>query len=316
MHKEVTFADFTKDWYLYDQCPYIQSKLRRGGDFSRSNAMKSRRQLEMYIIPFFGTLSLIDITPIKIEEWLISMKNRKLKHTSINQYFKTFKLIMKEAHRLNIIPDNPAVRVLPFIEKPQEKGILTEDEVSKLFDANALESVWSGNYMHFLLNYTACKTGMRIGELLALKIDKIKENYIIISALWDRNVGEKGTKTGKTRYVPIDSTLSKMLLNFNEDRLYVFSFPNKNKPINHNMINIRFKRALEAIGITNEMRLERRITPYSWRHYRNTQLRSMGIPDHITQAIIGHSNVDMSDHYTHFQPEDLIKVLKNVSAID
>lgn len=59
--KEVKFVTFTKNWFDYDNCQYIQSKLIRGGTYSKKNAEMRRSILLHKMVPFFGNMYMKDI---------------------------------------------------------------------------------------------------------------------------------------------------------------------------------------------------------------------------------------------------------------
>ena len=74
-------------------------------------------------------------------------------------------------------------------------------------------------------------------------------------------------------------------------------------------------RALERMGISKQERKERNICFHSWRHFFNTSMRAGNISDAKTQAITGHSTLEMTERYTHFTHEDLKEVNRIQIAI-
>ena len=318
MGQETTFKDFTKSWFIYDICPYVQGIIRRGGKYSRSFAELRRSQLIKYLLPCFGDYALINITPRQIEEWLFWLQSIGLSNQTINHYFSTLKLIMKDAYRLKLIPDDPTTRVRRFIAKSKKKGVLTSEEVALLFQDDAHKTIWQGQYLHYLLNLTDSETGMRVGELQALRPEKVQKDHLIVSSAWERKFGEKTTKTGTIRYVPISVELSNKLLSFsevNKTSPYIFSEIGSYNPVDHKAIRKWFCRALINIGISKDERVERNITMHSWRHYYNSYLLMKGVPENVVRAIIGHSRDDMTQLYTNFNASELVSLCKSSKII-
>jgi hypothetical protein len=70
---------------------------------------------------------------------------------------------------------------------------------------------------------------------------------------------------------------------------------------------------LENIGIDEEEKKRRNLTPHAWRHFLNTALRSKGVADSKIRAITGHASQAMTDHYTDFNSSDLneVQVVQN-----
>jgi integrase len=311
--KSHTFADYTADWFDYDKCLYIKSRLNRGFTYSRSYADGQRSTLINVLQPYFGKYDLDRITVSLIEKWLIHLKEKDYANISVNHHLSTLKVIFNEAFRRGDIGVNPVLVVRPLADDCKEKGIFTKDEVKKLFGKNCLETVWGGNEMYYLYNLTASQTGMRIGEIQALQKEDIHPDHIDVKHSWDRIYGIKGTKTNKPRFVPITAELyqglSKLASTQTEGN-FLFSGCGGKTPIDHSIVYKWFRRALDNIGVPEKMRNERNISFHSWRHYVNSQLRTNGVPDSIVQSITGHSDLKMTEHYTHVQLSDMGDALR------
>ena len=80
--------------------------------------------------------------------------------------------MFNEAFRLGYIMKNPVLAVKQLAEKPLEKGILTDKEVKKLF-----AFPWKDKIAE-LGNKVAMYTGMRQGEILALRAENIFPDHI------------------------------------------------------------------------------------------------------------------------------------------
>lgn len=85
------------------------------------------------------------------------------------------------------------------------------------------------------MNLTASQTGMRLGEVQALRIENIKKDHLIVKHSWDRVNILKSTKTGKERIVPIKDALYYELIDFYKtnscDGPYIFSINKGVSPI-------------------------------------------------------------------------------------
>lgn len=306
--KEITFREYTETFFIYDKCRYIQGKLMRGYSYSRSYADLMRKQLINHLNPFLGDFPIRKIGVVHIEEWLLYLQKKGLSRLSINHFFKQLKLILGEAYRLRDISEDPTKSVKNVARQLRERGIYTEDEIEKLSNPEEIERIWGGNLLQHLLNLTAIKTGMRIGEVQALQKKYVHKDHIEVCHSWDRKYGLKGTKTGKNRIVPIDKELYDALRpRLQRDSKYLFSFGGGDQPIDHKAIYKWHKRALEKVGISEEERIKRNLTFHSYRHYFNTKLVLDGVPEGIIQAITGHSDKVMTKHYTHVGLEEMRK---------
>ena len=182
-----------------------------------------------------------------------------------------------------------------------------------MFDETNFNSVWNGNMLHYTLNLLASKTGLRLGEVQALRKENIFEDHLLINHGYVEKFGLQDTKNHKARIVPIQKELYEKLISLSLTQTegeYIFSSTKGKVPIIRAEIIRYLKKALENIGISKEEQKARLITFHSWRHYANSNLINSGVPKSIVQSVIGHINDDsMTEHYTHVSLDDAKIVL-------
>lgn len=111
-----------------------------------------------------------------------------------------FKIIFNELYLYNLIERIPVLREYKRIDQ-KEKGIIFQNEIAKLFpdDVEELLKVWhfweGENKVQDLISatavYTALTTGMRSGEIRALKYSQfLREDAILLNASFDA-LGER-----------------------------------------------------------------------------------------------------------------------------
>jgi integrase len=205
------------------------------------------------------------------------------------------------------------VGLKPFKVDSSEKGILTREELMKLFKEENRDHIWPEE-LHFIINYLAASTGLRIGEILALRTKSISNNQLIVTNSYSPEDGLKSTKNGKTRIIPLNQKLKDMLVDLckgKQDDAFLFSSSNGQKPMCHKTIYRRFWHALEIVGISKEERKRRNITFHSYRHGVNTMLLEKGLLPETVRLMLGHSAPSMTAHYSHIQLPDIIKIQEN-----
>ncbi|MBQ5607708.1 MAG: site-specific integrase, partial [Oscillospiraceae bacterium] len=79
-----------------------------------------------------------------------------------------------------------------------------------------------------------------------------------------------------------------------EDK-YIFEGKNKGRPCNPSHYRDKFKEALQGIP---EVRV---LTPHCCRHTYITHMLQLGVDPKTIQALVGHSEVDMTMYYAHAQ---------------
>jgi integrase len=221
--------------------------------------------------------------------------------------------MFKEAFRLGTISKDTASLVQKLQERTREKGMLTIDEARSLLNPELVTSLWGKNTTYYCINLIACTTGMRLGEIQALRLQDYCKDYITVSYSWDRKYGLKEPKCKSFRAISIpkyvSSQLEEQILEskvFKSDDL-IFHGKLKNKAIDHKEIVKQLYLALSKIGISEEQRKKRRISFHSWRHFFNTFMRGK-VPDSKLQKVTGHRSLEMTELYDHQQLEDLQEI--------
>jgi len=250
-----------------------------------------------------------------VEAWFLAFKDeQELSHQSCNHLLFNVRTILGEAARLGIIPVNPAQNVKPLAKDAKTRGILTRDEVNALLSSHGWSTYWPTWYV-YLANLTAAVTGLRLGEVLALRWQDLqpfeKPDRIVVTHSWDRKYGLKTTKTGKDRVIPLRAEHKGLLFRFTKTprpEAFIFSLDGGESPICDRMITRAFYDALKKLGIDEAARVARNLTFHGLRHFFNTYLRRVGVHDSKVQLVTGHATVEMTDHYTHFDIGDLKEV--------
>jgi integrase len=205
---------------------------------------------------------------------------------------------------------------VPLIEtmicRSKERGVLTPEKVKTLF---ALPD-WPATRR--AINMLAYSTGMRLGEILALRraAFHVDEGYVEVEVSWDRATKSvKSTKTRKARFVPVPSNVGALLTEliarspYQATHDFIFAGRRRNHPLDRKIVERMLFRMLAATGIDEPQRATRNITFHSARYFFNSLLLNRGIPDLKVKALTGHATDKMMGHYYH--PGDF----KDVAAV-
>jgi integrase len=244
------FGVYSENWFIWDSCPYINLMIRKGKRFSRSYADNRRSILKNHILPYFGKKQLTIIDVESIESFIVHLQKKKLSSSSINSIICTFSTIMKEAYRQGHIKNNPMEKVQNVTKKTATKDIIPQKVAEDMFKSKNKEKYWPSDF-HYVFNLIAYTTGLRQGEILALKKSSIKDNYIIVSNTWDRKYGLKSPKYESNKIVPLPDITKTSIDNFikatsiNDSNNLLFHRFNVDKAINHKAINKHFRNAVE-----------------------------------------------------------------------
>ena len=285
----VTFGQFSKDFFAEDG-DFRKWKRTNGYDLKEETIRRYRLALERHVMPFFKDVDIKKITKDMCKKWVVWASER-LSPKSVNSAQGVLNLVMESAIDKEFVSVNPLRRIgMRKVEK-KKKELLTIEELSMLYKGH-----WANNVEReaFLL---ASVTGMRIGEVCALKREDIKDGYLDVTKSYSDKCGiQNTTKTGVCRCVPYPKDFD---FSFVESG-YVFSVDNGKNPIKPHCVYNAFTRNMDAIGIS---RKERGITLHSLRNLFVSYMRSQNISDPKIRAVVGHADETMTDLYTYWKPD-------------
>ena len=308
----LTFGSYAKGWWTPD-CDYVKAEALRGRKLAAQYINTNKSLMDKHILPTFRSSVLTEISSAKIEAWQrYLIERKKLSTKYANNILSIFSVILDEARREGHIKTNPAREVRAFANNSKERGILSFEEARDLL-TNL--SYWD-NPIAYTASLLAACTGMRAGEIRALRPCDLRDGYIHVEHSVDLQGALKCTKTGDKRDLPLPQSLMDALRTLadhagKEGRVFSVA----GVPMSTAAIRDGFYRALAVKGIKREERKKRNITFHSWRHFLNSQLLSNGINESKTRKITGHSTAEMTDRYTKFLVNDFADVLKITEGI-
>ncbi len=307
------------EWAADDQTPacyYTQGRLARSSKdrpaVQRRYINDCKRQLDKYILPAFGSKRINEIQPGQLENWLFGLINSGLAPKTANNIAAAFRIVMSEAERLGVIPENPWRRVQPFSsDASAPRGSLSLDEAIRLMDPRTIGTVWAGHELYYLINLTAMLTAARQGELLALTDEDIFPDHLIISKSWNEKTHKIGPTKNKVRApIAIPGFLYERLTGFVKWQGFVFSFDGGWTPAAGARVTIALREAMERIGISRQEQNDRGLCFHSWRRFANSYMRAAGLPDAMVRAQTRHITEGMTEHYTDWRAENFRPIVQ------
>jgi integrase len=275
-----TFAACGHEWFS----TYVQATLRPST--RRGYGVALRRHL----LPALGHLPLRSITPREIEAFKVAQRSGGRHPKTINSWLSVLRTCLTFALDCGRIETIPRIRWLKVPPPPFDH--LNPSESRRLL-ATATEEPY-----RFMI-HVALRTGMRLGELLALRWECIdlEQRLVLVSKSRTRGEGsetsENAPKNNRIRYIPIAIDLLPELER-RRSRGYVFA-DFFGRPLTHKNAEKGLHRALRAARL-------RYIGWHSLRHSFATQLTNQGAPLHAVQGYMGHATMQMTLRYAHFAP--------------
>ena len=191
--RTTTFCDYLYSFWDFDTSEYFRELETMGKEPQPNHALEMQRAVKRYYRPYFKDMLLCQIDGETLQKFVVYLKiDKKLAASTVNSAQNAAIKALRYANRKRIIKSFDFNNVLRAGGKAKDRGVLERDEAEKLF---SLE--WP-NPRSRLAALIAYNTGMRLGEIRALRVCDIHENYISVNHSWSsRKNKQKSTKTRK-----------------------------------------------------------------------------------------------------------------------
>ncbi len=244
---------------------------------------------EYYIKPHFESKILREVKVLNIKHWKDTLlRAHKLSRSRYMKYQRTLNFIFLYALENEMIDRNPVslVKTSSKLFTVSKKGLDEKYYTSKEVTAMLENSTgWFRVMLVTLLN-----TGLRTGEILALKFSDInfEKRTITIQRSMRKGKLKETTKTGETRIIRLSLPLKDELLAYKELSTSVWVFPNPKtgKPYYeaNSITRWYFKPLLKKCNIENK-------TLYALRHTFASLSAQKNIPMSIISKQLGHKKL-------------------------
>ena len=285
--------------------------------------------LRTHIIPDIGDIRLADLKTMHIQRIINKMYDSGLSHRTIEVMKIVMHAALKQAQRNKLVGENVCENVVLPRKQPKRIRVLNEDEQTKLIAA--LKDNYIGRGLLFALY-----TGMRRGEVLALKWSDYDKNEKIISITKAlsrvRTYNKNGNKTMLTvttpktdtsiRTVPLIDKAVELLAehkrkqerymelvgDYYTDNDLIFS-SSRGDYLDPGNFNRKLNKTVKKIGIAQ-------ISPHALRHSFATRGLEAEVSLKAMQELLGHSSITVTgDIYTHILKEQKRKEISKLNDV-
>lgn len=314
LDNSIGLVDFLEEFWDWERSVYIRERLLHSHHIHRRYVYRCSGAVRRYWLPWFGRRILLqELTRQGLQDFILSfMDNSSLKSAAgRNDVIKAGTIALRWAFSRGLIPKDITRGLRLYRSTPAEILILTNQMAELLFS-----HPWK-HRKAMLANKLAMITGLRAGEIQALRRWDIGEDFIQVCHSWNSMDGLKVPKNGCQRrvYLPFFSFLEELKsLAGNEDD-FIFSQRNRNQPMDAKCWLRELRRELILLGCDEA--LVQQIRFHSWRHYYTTHLRASGqLSPHLIQRLTGHKSASMLNHYSnHSLDQDAAEMKKAVSKV-
>ena len=282
----VTFADAAAEWLRYVE----QERGRKP-----STLVDYRSAVKAHLNPAFGGLALEQVTTETIEVWLASqLQAGRLSRRSLQKLVVLLNGIFRRARKVWKLPTNPVSEVERLaVPKRTRIDFYSPAEVHAL--VRAASSVQDG-----ALYLTAALTGLRLGELLALRWRDVDFTASSIRVTASYTAGQLGTpKSGHGRVVPMAEEVAQALAQLGQRPCHSGAddlvFPGEaGWYLDGSALRRRFLRARDQAAL-------RPLRFHDLRHTFGSTAIRVADPREV-QEWLGHADFATTQIYMHYKP--------------
>ena len=262
---------------------------------------------ERHLKPAFGKLRLNAIGVREIDSFKSAQFQRGMSPKSVNNQLTVLRRCLSIAVEWGLLSHVPAMKWLKA-EEP-EFDFLAFDEAARLLDAAKREPEW------YAMMLTALRTGLRIGELRALRwqdVDLVAGKLLVRKAAAKQIVGSP--KSRRSREVELGREVRDALKAHRHLRGELVFCHETGRMLTEDECKHPLWRACRRAGL-------RILGWHALRHSFASHLVMRGAPLKAVQELLGHSDIRMTMRYSHLSPSvrrDAVALLdtSTSSAID
>lgn len=241
--------------------------------------------------------SLLNIKESSVNRYISYLFSLKLKSSSVNRKISSLKSFYLFLLKKKLIRYSPFSEVISPKQEKYLPASMSESEVEKLLNSpDASKDIEQRDKAMIEMLYA---TGMRISELVNLKITDIDMNRSVIKVMG---------KGSKERLIPFGESASEALFNYLKTRKDSSSkevfISNRGKKITR----VAFWQRIKVYLLRENLKIS--ISPHTLRHAFATHLLNRGADLRSVQLLLGHSDLSTTQIYTHIAKQRLGDVLK------
>lgn len=260
------------------------------------NTMRTYRSEFVQLLQYLGDSTPVDtLSPEHLRAYLLHCANdlklsENTLHSKINAVKFYFEQVLGRAKMFVEIPRPKKKVILP--------NVLAIAQVERLF--SQIE-----NLKHKTMLYLAYSAGLRVSEVVNLKVKDIHSERMVINI--------KGAKGKKDRTVALSQGILELLRKYYvaykpQDWLFEGQYPES--PYSTRSLQQIFRRAKTAAGILQD------VTFHSLRHSYATHLHEAGTDLKLIQELLGHNDIKTTLRYTHVSNRTLENIKSPFDALN
>lgn len=257
------------------------------------------QQFSEFLFEQYGISDVAKSDQYHIRSWMVHLMEKGVSTRSVLRKLSTLKSFFKYLLRNGMIKKNPSLVVVPPKMPSRNPEFIDEGQMDMLFEGIIFEDNYEGVRDRFILELFYA-TGLRISELIEIRMDDIALSESTIKVLGKRN---------KERIIPLSKKTAEQLsifLNMRKDsgfadHPYLFLTTKGDKVYPRLVYRIVNKYLSQVTTLKKK-------SPHILRHTFATHMLNHGADLNAVKEFLGHANLAATQIYTHNTVEKLKKI--------
>ena len=283
--------------YVGAYLKYIETE-KRYSSHTLAAYKKDLSQFSEYIFQQYSIkhnkLSLVSQEHLR--SWLVSLMEKGMAPSSVNRKLSAIKSLSKYLLKKDILKWDASLLLTGPKKQRALPVFVPQDEMHKLFDHLSKDE--TTDKRDVLILEILFTTGIRLSELLGIKVEDIDLNLMQVKVLGKRN---------KERIIPISNHLKKIISEYISEyniNLGLLIKTDSGKPAYPKLV---YRVVYKYLNLFTSSQKK---SPHVLRHSFATAMTNNGAPLLAIKEVLGHESLAATQIYTHNSIEKLKKVYK------
>ena len=252
-----------------------------------------------------NNFNLFSCTYDDIVLWIELLKKQSFEQTTIARKISTVRQFFNFLFFERLINTNPATNITAPKKKQALPRFLGEEDIKKILNYLYVNKDSFKNFQTLLLTELLYATGLRVSELVSIKLSNLSEDLNSIRILGKGN---------KERVIPLAKITKKILSQYLSSSQYLkfktrfdnlWLFPSKRGHITRQTYYYKLKSIAIKSGLSTN-----KISPHMLRHAFASHMLKNGADLKVIQYLLGHEDISTVQIYTHVNLKDLLNAIK------
>lgn len=307
---------------------YIATKQH---DVRKTTVHKYEKEYDLYIKPKLENVKLCKLTIPLLQKWKSYIEGLEIGLTTRNHAYATLRILLNYAVRMEYIPKNPLTALGCFKDADYSKTEIMYytaseflsyiDTIRQYAEKREVECRNLSEWDFYVFFNIAFYTGMRKGEILALKWSDIEDEYISVRRSIQQKVkGEEDIETppkskSSIRTLQVPLPLMKVLNEHRERQKHIGQFTEDYRICGG-------QQCIKGGSLGDKNRFyaglsgQKRIRVHDFRHSHVSVLANEGINIQEIARRLGHAKVEITwNTYSHLYPREQEKAVDVLNKI-